>query len=128
MLVILLPFLFLLPYFSSFFLLFLFLFILLFLFLFSFLILFSFLFQVTCLKRVLVDGGHAFIVAPSRHGTFEKFSELLRIDGSFEVEQSDKYSDKILKIRRELNNDPRFDENLQFPKLLKLRKLKKIEN
>jgi hypothetical protein len=85
-------------------------------------------FQLNCLKGVLVADGLAIIVAPSRHGTFEKFSELVRIDGSFSVEHSDNYSDKISKIRRELTNDPRFDENLQFPKLLKLRKLRNVEN
>ena len=65
----------------------------------------------------------AIIVAPSRHGTFLKFVELIRNDGSFSFEQSDNYSDKISKIRKDLSEDVRFDENLQYPKLLKLKRL-----
>ena len=75
------------------------------------------------MKKVLVAGGLAIIVAPSRHGTFEKFEKLVRNDGSFAVEHLEEYSKKISDIRSKLSADPRFDENLQLPKLLRLRKL-----
>jgi hypothetical protein len=75
-----------------------------------------------CLKRVLVPGGVGIIVAPSRHGTFEKFEKLVRIDGSFDVEHLDSYSKKITDVKLKLSTDSRFDENLQSPKLLMLRK------
>ena len=78
--------------------------------------------QINCLKEVLAEGGEAIIVAPSRHGTFKKFVELICNDASFSFEQTDNYSDKISKIRQDLSDDSRFDENLEYPKLLKLKK------
>jgi hypothetical protein len=72
---------------------------------------------------VLAADGVALIVAPSRHGTFDKFERLARNDSAFAVEQADDYSDKISALRAAMAGDPRYDDGLHFPKLLKLRKI-----
>ena len=74
-----------------------------------------------CLKTVMAPGGVALIFAPSRHGTFQEFVRMVCEDGTLVVaEHRYHYSDKVSRVKQTLEQDPRFDENLQFPIFLKI--------
>lgn len=76
-----------------------------------------------CLKKALKPRGIAIIVAPSRSGTFEDFVQLTRESKSFVVTtELEHYSKKISEVREKLQSDPRYNENLHYPKLLMLEK------
>jgi len=76
-----------------------------------------------CLKKALKPGGTAIIVAPSRSGTFEEFVSQARDCKSFVVnDMPEHYSERISQVREKLQSDPRYNENLHYPKLVRLEK------
>jgi len=70
--------------------------------------------------KMLNDNGKALIVAPNREGTFGYFKNLAM--EYFTVEEVHQYSSEIVKAHESFINEPGYDPDIHFPKLLILRK------
>jgi len=70
--------------------------------------------------RMLLPDGTALIVAPNREGTLGYFKNLAM--EYFTVDEVDDYSSEVIKAHEYFLNDPAYDQDIHFPKLLILTK------
>ena len=67
--------------------------------------------------------GHFYVTDGSPMISFQDFVKLVRETKSFVVStEMEHYSKKISEVRRKLQSDPRYNENLHYPKVLRLEK------
>jgi hypothetical protein len=57
-------------------------------------------------------------MAPSRHGTFEKFVQLVQQDGTFTYKTMEDFSKRVSLTRKDIEAGEGYDRNLHCPKLL----------
>ena len=70
--------------------------------------------------RMLLPDGTALIVTPNREGTLGYFKNLAM--EYFTVDEVDDYSCEVIKAHEYFLNDPAYDQDIHFPKLLILTK------
>lgn len=75
---------------------------------------------VQSIYRMLQHNGKALIVAPNREGTFGYFKNLAM--EYFTVEEVEQYSSEVVKAHESFINEPGYDPDIHFPKLLILYK------